>query len=180
MKKKILIFIFIFLFSLLFINVGNVMAASIGTIKYTYSRNILKDMTYTYTESNNGNPQRAYVLQYNPKTTGVDCMAVFGEELFGGDKISHNIQLAKSQGYNVVAGVNASPFDTSNGVTVGTTIQNKRLVVTTSGPLSTNYDNFAILEDGSAYIGHPNFDLKFNVNGGSDIDITYLNRQKKT
>ena len=179
MKKKILIFIFIFLFSLLFINVGNVMAASIGTIKYTYSRNILKDMTYTYTESNNGNPQRAYVLQYNPKTTGVDCMAVFGEELFGGDKISHNIQLAKSQGYNVVAGVNASPFDTSNGVTVGTTIQNKRLVVTTSGPLSTNYDNFAILEDGSAYIGHPNFDLKFNVNGGSDIDITYLNRQKK-
>ena len=181
MKKKILIIIFVLLFSLLFINGKNmVKAASIGTIKYTYSRTILKDMEYTYTESNNGSPQRAYVLKYNPKSTQVDCLAVFGEELFGGDKISHNIQLAKSQGYNVVAGVNASPFDTSNGVTVGTTIQNKRLVVTTSGPLSTNYDNFAILEDGSAYIGHPNFDLKFNVNGGSDIDITYLNRQKKT
>ena len=179
MKKKILIFIYILLFGLVFINVG-ANAASIGTVKYTYSRTILKDMTYTYTESNNGNPQRAYVLQYNPKTTGVDCMAVFGEYLFGGDKISHNIQLAKSKGYTVVAGVNASPFDTSNGVTVGTTIQNKRLVVTTNGPLSTNYDNFAILEDGSAYIGHPNFSLSYSVNGGSDISIKYLNRQKKT
>ena len=102
MKKKILILIFVLLFSLLFVNGKNmVKAASIGTIKYTYSRTILKDMEYTYTESNNGSPQRAYVLQYNPKSTQVDCLAVFGEELFGGDKISHNIQLAKSQGYNV-------------------------------------------------------------------------------
>ena len=181
MKKKILIFVYVLLFSLLFIPAAGVFvnAAGLGTVKYSYSRTILKDMTYTYTESNNGSPQRAYVLQYNPKTTGVDAKAVFGEEYFGGDQISHNISLAQSKGYTVIAGVNASPFDTSNGVTVGTTIADGRLVVTTSGPLSTNYDNFALCADGSAYIGHPNFDLKFSVNNGSDISIKYLNRQKK-
>ena len=181
MKKKILIFVYVLLFSLLFIPATGVFvnAAGLGTVKYSYSRTILKDMTYTYTESNNGSPQRAYVLQYNPKTTGVDAKAVFGEEYFGGDQISHNISLAQSKGYTVIAGVNASPFDTSNGVTVGTTIADGRLVVTTSGPLSTNYDNFALCKDGSAYIGHPNFDLKFSVNNGSDISIKYLNRQKK-
>ena len=181
MKKKILIFVYVLLFSLLFIPAAGVFvnAAGLGTVKYSYSRTILKDMTYTYTESNNGSPQRAYVLQYNPKTTGVDAKAVFGEEYFGGDQISHNISLAQSKGYTVIAGVNASPFDTSNGVTVGTTIADGRLVVTTSGPLSTNYDNFALCKDGSAYIGHPNFDLKFSVNNGSDISIKYLNRQKK-
>ena len=181
MKKKILIFVYVLLFSLLFIPATGVFvnAAGLGTVKYSYSRTILKDMTYTYTESNNGSPQRAYVLQYNPKTTGVDAKAVFGEEYFGGDQISHNISLAQSKGYTVIAGVNASPFDTSNGVTVGTTIADGRLVVTTSGPLSTNYDNFALCKDGSAYICHPNFDLKFSVNNGSDISIKYLNRQKK-
>ena len=181
MKKKILIFVYVLLFSLLFIPAAGVFvnAAGLGTVKYSYSRTILKDMTYTYTESNNGSPQRAYVLEYNPKTTGVDAKAVFGEEYFGGDQISHNISLAQSKGYTVIAGVNASPFDTSNGVTVGTTIADGRLVVTTSGPLSTNYDNFALCADGSAYIGHPNFDLKFSVNNGSDISIKYLNRQKK-
>ena len=181
MKKKTLILLYVLLFSFLLIPFSNalVSAAGLGTVKYSYSRTILKDMTYTYTESNNGSPQRAYVLEYNPKTTGIDDKAVFGEEYFGGDQISHNIALAQSKGYTVIAGVNASPFDTSNGVTVGTTIADGRLVVTTSGPLSTNYDNFAICEDGSAYIGHPNFDLKFSVNDGSSISIKYLNRQKK-
>ena len=182
MKKKTLIFIIVFMF--IFLIMGNIninlKASGLGTIKYTYSRTILKDMEYTYVESNNGDPQRAYVLTYNPKTTGVDALAVFGEEYFGGDKISHNVALAKSMGYEVIAGVNASPFDTSNGVTVGTTIQNGRVVVTSNGPLSTSFDNFAILDDGSAYIGHPNLGLTFNVNGGSNNTITYLNRQKKT
>ena len=182
MKKKLLLLVYVFL--AMFLLVSNlsieIQASGLGTIKYTYSRTILKDMEYTYVESNNGNPQRAYVLTYNPKTTGVDAKAVFGEEYFGGDKISHNVSLAKAKGYEVIAGVNASPFDTSNGVTVGTTIADGRVVVTSNGPLATAYDNFAILKDGSAYIGHPNFGLSFNVNGGSDNTITYLNRQKKT
>ena len=182
MKKKVLNFLIIFLFGFLLVSLIkiNVTASGLGTIRYSYSRTILKDMTYTYTESNNGKPQRAYVMEYSPKTTGIDCMAVFGEKLFGGDQISHNISLAQSQGYTVIAGVNASPFDTSNGVTVGTTIQNGRILCSQSGPLSSNYDNFAICQDGSAYIGHPNFDFSFSVNGQSSISIKYLNRQKKT
>ena len=181
MKRKILIFIYLVLFTLMFVPASTILLASgLGTVRYTYSRTILKDMTYTYAESNNGSPQRAYVLEYNPKTTGVDCMAVFGETYFGGDQISHNISLAQSKGYTVIAGVNASPFDTSNGVTVGTTIASGRIVVSTNGPLSQSYDNFAICKDGSAYIGHPNFSFTYSINNGSDISIKYLNRQKKT
>lgn len=184
MRKKylsisILVMILFFVLSLGYLKVSAATSA-LGTIKYTYSRTILKDMTYTYTQSDNGNPQKAYVMEYNPKTTGIESYAVFGEYLFGGDTISTNIALAKTKGYKVIAGVNASPFDTSNGVTVGTTIQNGRIVCSSTGALSSTYDNFAFCEDGTAYIGHPNFKFSYKVNDGSEIVINHLNRQKKT
>ena len=51
----------------------------IGTIKDTYSREILEGVTYTYTESSNGKPQKNYVLEYNPKNAAVEALAVYGK-----------------------------------------------------------------------------------------------------
>ncbi len=183
-KNKVFLLMLTFLLLSLFVSVGSqkinaLTTSALGSVKYTYSRNILKDMKYTYTESNNGSPQRAYVMEYNPKTSGVEALAMFGEYLYGGDTISTNIALAKRRGYTVIAGVNASPFDTSNGVTVGTTIQNGRIVVSKSGELSTEYDNVAFCKDGSPYIGHPNFEFSYTSSSGANVKINYLNRPKK-
>lgn len=182
-QKRLIAIMSLFIIVALFSFIGlNVKAAvtGLGTVKYTYSRTILKDMDYTFTQSDNGSPQKAYVLEYDSSTTQVDAMAVYGNKLFGGDTISTNVSLLQQKGYTVIAGVNASPFDTSNGVTVGTTIQNGRIVCSQSGALSSNYDNYAFCKDGTAYIGHPNFEFSFTNASNQEIKINYLNRQKKT
>ncbi|MBQ7277260.1 MAG: phosphodiester glycosidase family protein [Bacilli bacterium] len=153
-------------------------AAGIGTVKQTYSRTIMDKVTYTYTQSDNGSPQRNYVLEYDPVNSGVEALAVFGEYEFGGDTISTNIALAQSRGYTVIAGVNASPFDTSNGVTVGTIIQNGRVISANSG--KSGYDSFAIYDDGHMFIGTSDLSFSYNVNGGNAISFQHINKQKKT
>ena len=153
-------------------------ASSIGTVKYTYSRTIMDKVVYTYTQSDNGSPQRNYVLEYDPVNSGVEALAVFGEYEFGGDTISTNIALAQSRGYTVIAGVNASPFDTSNGVTVGTIIQNGIVISANSG--RSGYDSFAIYDDGHMFIGTSDLSFSYSVNGGSPISFQHINKQKKT
>ena len=139
-----------FLFGLSFIVKVNAATNGIGTVNQTYSRTIVPGAVYTYTESDNGSPQKNYVLEYNPKNSDVEALAVYGENAFGGDTLSTNIALAESRGYTVIAGVNGSPFDTSNGTTTGTLISNGRIISSNSG-VST-YDSFAIKNDGTKFI----------------------------
>ena len=126
-------------------------------------------MVYTYTDSNNGNPQKNYVIEYNPKTSGVKAIAMYGEYEFGGDPISENVRLAQSRGHTVIAGVNASPFDTSNGVTVGTIISEGRIVSANSGV--SGYDSFAIRNDGTMFIGRSNLSFSYKTSKGNVIEF---------
>lgn len=181
--KKLLLSIFCFL--IVFVSFGfvlktnvNAISNGIGTINDTYSRTILKDMTYIYTDSNNGDPQKNYVLTYNPATSGVRALAMFGEYEFGGDTISTNVRLAESRGYTVIAGVNASPFDTSNGVTVGTIISNGKIISCNNG--RSGYDSFAIRSDGTMFIGRSDLSLSFTTADNKTIKINSINKQKKT
>ena len=181
--KRLLLSVFSFLFIFVLVSIfasNKVNAATngIGTINDTYSRTILKDMTYTYTDSNDGHPQKNYVLTYNPATSGVRALAMFGEYEFGGDTISTNVALAQSRGYTVIAGVNASPFDTSNGVTVGTIISDGKIISCNNGV--SGYDSFAIRSDGTMFIGRSNLSLSFTTSGGKTITINHINKQKKT
>ena len=148
----------------------------IGTVQDTYSRTIVPGATYTYTESNNGSPQKNYVLEYNPKDTQVEALAVYGKYAFGGDTLSTNIALAESKGYTVIAGVNGSPFDTSNGVTIGTLISDGRIISASEG--ESGYDSFAIKKDGSMFISTSNLELKYTSNGKT-VNIAHINKQKK-
>ena len=150
----------------------------IGTVNQTYSRTIIPGVTYTYTESDNGDPQKNYVLEYDPKTTGVEALAVYGEYAFGGDTLSKNIALAESRGYTVIAGINGSPFDTSNGTTTGTLISDGRIISANAGVC--NYDSFAIREDGSMFIGTSNLTFKYKTEAGSEVNINTVNKQRKT
>ena len=176
--KKIFGFLIVFVLGFyLFVNVLVIADSNgIGTVQDTYSRTIIDGATYTYTASNNGNPQKNYVLEYNPKNTQVEALAVYGTHAFGGDTLSTNIALAESKGYTVIAGVNGSPFDTSNGVTVGTLISDGRIISACDG--KSSYDSFAIKSDGSMFISESNLTFKYNV-GGQDITINYINKQKK-
>lgn len=168
----------VFLICLSFVFDVSAATSGIGIVKNTYSRQIITGVNYTYVQSDNGQPQRNYVLEYDPKTAPVEALAVFGEYEFGGDTISTNIALAESKGYTVIAGVNASPFDTSNGVTVGTIIQKGKLISANNG--KSSYDSFAIYNSGNMFIGTSNLDMSFTVNGGSPITLNHVNKQKKT
>lgn len=172
----ILFLVFVLAFGLL-VPVANAVSG-IGTVKQTYSRTIMKGVTYTYTQSDNGSPQRNYVIEYDPDNSGVEAYAVFGEYEFGGDTISTNIALAESKGYTVIAGVNASPFDTSNGVTVGTIIQNGVVISANSG--KSTYDSFAILNNGHMFIGTSDLSFSYKINDTTDISFSHINKQKKT
>ena len=146
----------------------NAASNGIGTVNQTYSRTIVPGATYTYTESDNGSPQKNYVLEYNSKNSDVEALAVYGENAFGGDTLSTNIALAESRGYTVIAGVNGSPFDTSNGTTTGTLISNGKIISSNSG-VST-YDSFAIKSDGTMFIGKSNLTFSYKT-----IDPSSLN-----
>lgn len=148
----------------------------VGTIQDTYQRTIVPGATYTYAASNNGSPQKNYVLEYNPKNTEVEALTVFGTHIFGGDTLSSNVALAESRGYTVVAGINGGPFDTSNGVTIGTIISNGRIISASEG--LSGYDSFAIREDGSMFISTSNLSFTYSV-GGKVININHINKQKK-
>ena len=176
--KKIFSFLIVFVLGFyLFANVLVLADANgIGTVQDTYSRTILEGATYTYTASNNGSPQKNYVLEYNPKNTQVEALAVYGTHAFGGDTLSTNIALAESKGYTVIAGVNGSPFDTSNGVTVGTLISDGRIISACDG--KSSYDSFAIKDDGSMFISESNLTFKYST-GSQDITVNYINKQKK-
>ena len=156
----------------------NAATNGIGTVNQTYSRTIVPGATYTYTESDNGSPQKNYVFEYNPKTSDVEALAVYGENAFGGDTLSTNIALAQSRGYTVIAGVNGSPFDTSNGTTTGTLISNGIIISSNSG-VST-YDSFAIKNDGTMFIGKSNLTFSYKTSNGTIININTINKQKKT
>ena len=166
------------LFGVSFFVEVNASTNGIGTVNQTYSRTIVPGATYTYTESDNGDPQKNYVFEYNPKTSDVEALAVYGENAFGGDTLSTNIALAQSRGYTVIAGVNGSPFDTSNGTTTGTLISNGRIISSNSG-VST-YDSFAIKNDGTMFIGKSNLTFSYKTSNGTVININTINKQKKT
>ena len=166
------------LFGVSFFVEVNAATNGIGTVNQTYSRTIVPGATYTYTESDNGDPQKNYVFEYNPKTSDVEALAVYGENAFGGDTLSTNIALAQSRGYTVIAGVNGSPFDTSNGTTTGTLISNGRIISSNSG-VST-YDSFAIKNDGTMFIGKSNLTFSYKTSNGTVININTINKQKKT
>jgi len=180
--KRIISIFIVFIFVFCLFGSLNIINATddyngIGTINDTYSRTIVEGATYTYVESDNGKPQKNYVLEYNPKVAEVDALAVYGSYAFGGDKLSANIALAESKGYTVIAGVNGSPFDTSNGLTIGTLISNG--VIISASDSKSSYDSFAINEDGSMFISASNLSFSYNYNG-SDIRVNYINKQKKS
>ena len=127
------LFALCFMFGLSYFIEVNAASNGIGTVNQTYSRTIVPGAVYTYTESDNGSPQKNYVFQYNAKSSDVEALAVYGEYAFGGDTLSKNIALAESKGYTVIAGVNGSPFDTSNGTTTGTLISNGTIISSNSG-----------------------------------------------
>ena len=115
------------------------------------------------------------------KLDGVDQVGVvtgLAYTQFGGDTLSTNVALAESKGYTVIAGINGSPFDTSNGVTVGTLISNGIIISAKSG--KSGYDSFAIRKDGSMFISTSDLTFKYTTDAGKEINVNYINKQKKT
>ncbi len=180
LSKKILNLTLILLF--MFIGISSLISVTaatngIGTVNETSTRTIVLGATYTYTESDNGSPQKNYVFEYNPKNTQVEALAVYGKYAFGGDTLSTNISLAQSKNYTVIAGVNGSPFDTSNGTTVGTLISDGKIISANAG--KSSYDSFAIREDGTMFIGTSDLTFKYTTTSGVEIMINTINKQKK-
>ncbi len=180
LSKKILSLSLILLFT--FIGISSLISVTaatngIGIVNETSSRTIVPGATYTYTESDNGSPQKNYVFEYNPKNTQVEALAVYGKYAFGGDTLSTNIALAQSNNYTVIAGVNGSPFDTSNGTTVGTLISDGRIISANAG--KSSYDSFAIREDGTMFIGTSDLTFKYTTTSGAEVMINTINKQKK-
>ncbi len=179
--KRILSSLIIFILFFYVFGILNVITATenngIGTVLDTYSRDIIGGTKYTYIDSDNGKPQKHYVLEYDPKTAPLEAKAVYGTYAFGGDTLSTNVELLESKGYTVIAGVNGSPFDTSNGVTVGTLISDGVIISASSG--KSGYDSFAIREDGSMFISTSNLSFNYKTDNGASVNITHINKQKK-
>ena len=101
----------------------------------------------------------------------VHPVVAYGSEIYGASTINQIAKKLADDGLSIVAGINASFFDTDTGIPYG--------FVVTDGILrtaSTDMPSIGFYEDGSAVIGDPGLELKLRTPDGSSTPIFYNKR----
>ena len=138
-----------------------------GTVLYTNKSQLAEGLTYTntiYTNPTYGR-EESFSLELSP-TSAVKPMVMACDTIYGGFSISSCIDYAESQGYNVVAAMNADYFN-SVKVPLGMVVENG---VYKSSP--AHEPAVVFLPDGKAQVvAQPQVDITL-TNHGSDADPT--------
>ena len=98
-------------------------------------------------------------------------VVAYGSEIYGASTINQIAKKLSEDGLSIVAGINASFFDTDTGIPYG--------FVVTDGILrtaSTDMPSIGFYEDGSAIIGSPELEIKLRTPDGSSTSIFYNKR----
>ncbi len=104
--------------------------AGLGTIAYQASEIFAPGATYAeYVAAHpNQGREQAFTIQFKPGEPKLRLIATYGKTLYGGDTLTVFIRQAQSEGYSVVAAINADGFDVNSGVPDGPMIHDGRLV----------------------------------------------------
>lgn len=98
-------------------------------------------------------------------------VVAYGSEIYGASTISQIAKKLADDGLSIVAGVNASFFDTDTGIPYGFVVSEGILRTA-----STDMPSIGFYEDGSAVIGSPELEIKLRTPDGGSTAIFYNKR----
>lgn len=129
---------------------GTAAAVGAGTVLHNSVYEFSDTLRYTDSvSSSSAGRQESYIIEYIP---GQDVTAAVasGSAVLGSRNIFTAASSLEKQGYNVLAGINASFFSTSTGISLGLIVENGR--IRSGGGV---YNAVAFNADGSAFICRP-------------------------
>lgn len=122
--------------------------------------------TGVYWNANISQRQTEHVITYSPNET-VTPTVVFGDTLYGRSTMDYLASWTQSHGKTIVAGINGSFFNMSNGVPIG--------MVVTDGILRSSGNSNAVgfFDDGTAIAGAPGLTVTMAYPNGETTVINY-------
>ncbi|MBQ1264675.1 MAG: hypothetical protein IIY04_04585, partial [Oscillospiraceae bacterium] len=118
-------------------------------------------------ECNKVEAVRENIVEYAPDDDAVRPMVAYGKTLYGRSTMSKIATYLEDEDLTLVAGINGSFFDMSNGIPYG--------MVVTEGILRSSGNTLSVgfYEDGSAIIGTPELEFSMETPDGEITEIFY-------
>lgn len=142
------------------------------TLGETYENEYELASGLTYREiisDNSGTVQHSFIYEYE-SNLGVSLDVVFGDYVYGTDKLSDMIEYAETDGKYVLGGINGDFFSTKTGIPMGMMISDGILITNDDGSSS-----IGITANGGILVGSAEIGI-FIENEYGKIPITYLNK----
>lgn len=148
----------------------------IGKPVFSENRELVNELSMEYTDSRNLQGQeKSYTFTYDPKSADVKPMATSGRYIWGGETLSNMAGQAQAAGETVIAAVNGSFFDTSNGTPLGAVITDGEVTSASYGP--DGWRLAAFKADGSFVQGMTDFRITWQKQGAAEATaVNYLNK----
>jgi large repetitive protein len=131
------------------------------------------------------NIQKGHTITFNPKDADINALMYYGSSIYSKKTLTSMVKAAAEQGYTVIGGANGDFFQMTNGVPVGLTVQDGRLIGANGqgwhaeGIKKEYWNALGFKKDGSAIIGNPDISLGYTVNGSSDVkNILQFNKKR--
>ena len=149
-------------------------AAGLGDTLFTWDREIYTNTTLTHTMSQNNNgEQKTYTVTFNPKTSGVKPVIAYGGNAMYGSTMSSLVSQEEEIGQHVVFGINGDAYDTSNGIALGLTIDDGKLITSSSSAYA-----FGFTQEGEVVYGDAALDMSVTI-GDESYPLTQVNKERK-
>lgn len=147
----------------------------LGDISMEWNRDIYNGVSLGHSVSKNQDGlQQSYTVTYDPNTTEVKPVVSYGSYVMGGDIMSDMIHEEEANGSKVVFAINGDIYDAGNGVSSGLMIRDGVLISTAITPNAIGFK-----ADGSVVSGNSSLNVTATPNGGSEIPITQVNKERK-
>ena len=149
-------------------------AVGLGDTLFTWDREIYTNTTLTHTMSQNNNgEQKTYTVTFNPKTSGVKPVIAYGGNAMYGSTMSSLVSQEEEIGQHVVFGINGDAYDTSNGIALGLTIDDGKLITSSSSAYA-----FGFTQEGEVVYGDAALDMSVTI-GDESYPLTQVNKERK-
>lgn len=150
--------------------------SGLGEIRFEWEREIYQGVNLRHTMSYNDNKdQKTYTVDFNPKTTALKPVVSTGiGTVLYGCRLTTMINHYESIGQHVVFAFNGDGYDTSNGIPLGISINDGKLLTSGQGRYGFGFNAAGELQYGSSTLP-----MSFTIEGGSPITLAHVNKERK-
>ena len=146
----------------------------LGDVRFSWERTIGDGITLGHIMSDNDKgEQKTYTISFDPQKAAVEPVIANGGNVMYGSTMSSLVDFEERRGRHIVFGVNGDVYDTSNGVTIGLTITDGRLINS-----ATSQYSFGLTPSGDIVYGDSALEMSVTI-GDQTYPITQVNKERK-